>query len=136
MNNIQPRTALYALAYGLFIWFEATLSIRWFADWIFIPGNSSATFALFALTPALVYAFGWFFYRMFATPRDERAAAAILICAVGLIADAAALGWNDMVFPDLDFDQQRLLASWIAWAYGTGLISGLWPRKLPLLPQA
>ena len=134
MNMIQPRTALFALGYGALIWFEATLTIRFLGDSIFIPENLQFTAALFALTPLIVYAVGWCFFYMLKTPREERAAAAILICAIGLVGDAAVLGWSTTVLPDLDMEQQRLFASWVAWAYGTGLLSGLWPSKMPGVP--
>ena len=134
MSIIQPRTALYALGYGALVWLEATLTIRFLGDWIFMPEDPRGSLALFALTPLIVFAVGWCFFYMLKTPREERAAAAILICAIGLVGDAAVLGWNTTVFPDLDAGQQRLFASWVAWAYGTGLLSGLWPRKMPGVP--
>ncbi len=33
-------------------------------------------------------------------------------------------------------EQQRLFASWVVWAYGTGLLSGLWPRRMPFMPTS
>ena len=134
MSMIQQRTALYALGYGALIWLEATLTIRYLGNWIFMPQDMQATAALFALTPLVVYAVGWCFFYMFKTPREERAAAAILICAIGLVGDALVLGWSTTVYPDFDADQQRLFASWVAWAYGTGLLSGLWPSRMPGVP--
>ena len=136
MSMISQRTALFAIGYGLLIWFEATLMIRWFGNWVFRPDDLQMTLALFAATFLVVYAVGWFFFWSFRTPRDERAAAAILICAIGLVADAAVLGASSQVFPGFSPAQQQLFASWVAWAYGTGLLSGLWPRKMPLLPAA
>ncbi len=136
MTMIPQRVALYALGYGFLIWFEATLIIRWLGDLIFAPDNMAWTVGLFAATPALVYAIGWFFFATFQTPRGARAAAAILICAIGLMADAAVIGWIDVVLPGLTPDQERLFASWIVWAYGIGLLSGLWPRNLARVPAA
>lgn len=136
MNMISQRTALFAIGYGLLIWFEATLLIRWFGDWLFVAGNTNAVLALFAATVLAVFAVGWCFFWTFRTPREERAAAAILICAIGLVADAAVLSASGEVFPGFSPAQQQLFASWVAWAYGTGLISGLWPRNMPLLPAA
>ncbi len=133
---ISPRLALWALAYGLLIWFEATLIIRWAGDLIFIPENKIWTIGGFVVTAALVFAVGWFFFATFQTPPAARAASAILICAVGLIADAFVFSWIDTVFPDMSSEQQRLFAVWIVWAYGVGLISGLWPQKLIRVPQA
>lgn len=134
MTMISQRTAIYALAFGLLIWFEATLTARWLGDYIFVPSDMSRTIMLFALTPAIVYAVGWFFFYTFQTPREARASAAILICAIGLVANAAVLGWIDMVLPDMDVAEGRLFASWVAWAYGIGLLSGLWPRHLARVP--
>ena len=136
MTMISRRAALYAVGYGLLIWFEATLTLRYLGDWVFVPGDANWTVGVFGLTPLVVYAIGWFFFVAFQTPRETRAAAAILICAVGLIADAAVIVWIDIVLPDMSQAQEHLFASWIAWAYGIGLLSGLWPRNLARVPAA
>lgn len=132
---IAPRVALWALGYGLLIWFEATLIIRWAGDLIFVPGNTPWTVGTFVVTVALAYAIGWFFFYAFQTPPAQRAAAAILICAVGLIADGFTTIFIDTVFPQMTPEQDRLFTAWIAWAYGIGLISGLWPARLPRVPR-
>ena len=134
MNLIRPRTALFAVGYGLLIWFEATIMIRWLGEWIFLPQSTPFTVALFAATVLVVYSVGWCFFYMFRTPHVERAASAVLICAAGLIANAAVIGWNAQVFPSFTPEQHRLFASWVVWAYGTGLISGIWPRQMPFMP--
>ena len=134
MTLIRPRTALFAVGYGLLIWFEATIMIRWLGEWIFLPQSTPFTVALFAATVLVVYSVGWCFFYMFRTPHVERAASAVLICAAGLIANAAVIGWNAQVFPSFSPEQHRLFASWVVWAYGTGLISGIWPRQMPFMP--
>ncbi len=134
MTLIRPRTALFAVGYGLLIWFEATIMIRWLGEWIFLPQSTPFTVALFAATVLVVYSVGWCFFYMFRTPHVERAASAVLICAAGLIANAAVIGWNAQVFPSFTPEQHRLFASWVVWAYGTGLISGIWPRQMPFMP--
>lgn len=136
MNLIRTRTALFAIGYGLLIWFEATIMIRWLGEWIFLPESTPFTVTLFAATVVVVYTVGWCFFYMFRTPHEERAAAAVLICAAGLIANAAVIGWNAQVFPSFSPEQHRLYASWVAWAYGTGLLSGLWPRRMPFMPTS
>lgn len=134
MTLIRPRTALFAVGYGLLIWFEATIMIRWLGEWVFLPQSTPFTIALFAVTVLVVYSIGWCFFYMFRTPHVERAASAVLICAAGLIANAAVIGWNAQVFPSFTPEQHRLFASWVVWAYGTGLISGIWPRQMPFMP--
>ena len=133
---ISQRVALWALGYGLLIWFESTIIIRWAGDLVFVPESPVWTAGAFAITAALVFAIGWFFFATFQTPPPARAAAAILICAVGLVADAAVFGWIDDVFPQMTAAQERLFACWVAWAYGLGLISGLWPTTLLRVPAA
>ena len=131
---ITQRTALYALAYGLLIWFEATLMIRWAGDLIFVPESVPWTVGSFVITAWLVFAVGWFFFYTFQTAPIVRAQAAILICAVGLVADAFVTLAIDRVFPDMTAPQERLFAAWLAWAYGIGLVSGLWPLRMPRVP--
>jgi len=133
---ISSRLALWALAYGLFIWLEATLIIRWAGDLIFVPESAFWTIGTFVVTAGVVFAVGWFFFATFQTPPPTRAAAAILICAIGLVADAFVFGGIDVVFPHMTAGQQRLFACWVPWAYGIGLISGLWPKRLARVPAA
>jgi hypothetical protein len=133
---ISTRLALWAVGYGLLIWFEATLIIRWAGDWIFVPGDTVWIAGTFAVTSVVVFLVGWFFFASFQTPPLARAAAALLICATGLMADAFVLAWIDVVFPDMDAGQERLFAVWLAWAYGLGLLSGIWPKYLPRVPAA
>ncbi|MBL9096089.1 MAG: DUF5367 family protein [Alphaproteobacteria bacterium] len=131
---IPTRLALWAIAYGLLIWFEATLMIRFLGNYLLVPGNTLLTVAVFALTVPLVVAIGWFFFAAFQTRPLERAIAAILICAAGLIADAFVFVWIENVFPVMSETQGRMFASWLLWAYGIGLLSGVWPRRLPRVP--
>ena len=131
---ISQRLALWALAYGIFIWLEATLIIRFAGDLIFVPESMAWTIGGFVVTAVLAFAIGWFFFATFQTPPAARAAAAIFICAIGLIGDAFVFSWIDTVFPQMTAEQQRLFACWVAWAYGVGLISGLWPKNLMRVP--
>ena len=65
---------------------------------------------------------------------DKRNGAAIVICAAGLVADAFLTLSIDRVFPDMTSAQERLFAAWLAWAYGIGLVSGIWPARMPRVP--
>lgn len=131
---ISRRVALWALGYGLLIWFEAALTIRLAGDLIFVPNSAVWTIGVFVVTAWLVFAIGWFFFYTFQTPPRERAAAAIVICAAGLVADAFLTLSIDRVFPDMTGAQERLFAAWLAWAYGIGLVSGIWPERMPRVP--
>lgn len=131
---ISNRLALYAMAYGLLIWFEATVIVRWFGGFVLIPGNTLLTVAVFLLTVPLVFAIGWFFFTAFQTKPLERAVTTILICAAGLVADAFVFVWIENVFPVMSATQERMFASWLLWAYGLGLLSGIWPARLPRVP--
>ena len=133
---ITPRLTLWALAYGLLFWFEATLIVRWAGNYVFVPGDTLRTIAVFVAAVPLVLAIGWFFFAAFKTRPHERAVSAILICAAGLIADAFIFVWIENVFPAMSTTQARLFASWLLWAYGIGLLSGIWPTKLARVPVA
>ena len=136
---ISPRLALWALAYGLLIWFEATLIIRWAGDLFFVPGNTVWTIGgLRRYGRRSSFAIGWFFFAAFQDAaartggcRDpdlrRRVLSPMRSCSV----------WIDNVFPaHVGRHKQRLFASWLAWAYGIGLISGMWPQKLLRVPAA
>jgi hypothetical protein len=125
-----------AVGYGLLIWFEATLIIRWAGDLIFIPESLVWTIGGFAITAAIVFACGWFFFATFQTAPPARAAAAIVICATGLLANVAVFAWIGDVFPEMTFAQQQVFTCWVAWSYGLGLLTGVWPRSLARVPAA
>jgi hypothetical protein len=133
---ISRRLALWAVAYGLLIWFEATVIVRWMGNYVLVPGHTAWTVGVFLLTVPLVFAIGWFFFATFQTNRLERAIATILICAAGLVADAFVFVWIENVFPVMSATQERMFASWLLWAYGLGLLSGVWPANLPRVPAS
>ena len=131
---LSRRLTLWALGYGLLVWFETTLIIRWAVNIIFVPDSLPWTIGGFVVTAGLVFVVGWVFFTTFKTPPAARAASAIVICSVGLVADACVFGWINLVFPDMTLPQQRLFAGWVAWAYGIGLVSGIWPKHLYRVP--
>ena len=133
---ISQRLSLWAIAYGLLIWFEATVIVRWVGNYVLVPGNTTLTIAVFVLTVPLVFAIGWFFFTAFQTRPLERAITTILICAAGLVADSFVFVWIENVFPIMSATQERVFASWLLWAYGLGLLSGVWPARLPRVPVA
>ncbi len=133
---ISRRLALWAIGYGLLIWFEATMIFRWLGNYVLVTGNTPWTILVFAAAVPLVFAIGWFFFATFKTKPFERAVAAILICAAGLIADAFVFVWIENVFPVMNTTQARMFASWLLWAYGIGLLSGVWPRRLRWVPES
>lgn len=133
---ISTRLTLWAVGYGLLIWFEATLIIRWVGNLIFVPGDTVWMGGVFFVTSVAVFLIGWSFFAWFRTPPPTRTAAALIICATGLIADAIVLSWLDVVFPEMNAAQARLFAIWLSWAYGLGLLSGVWPKSLPYVPSA
>jgi hypothetical protein len=131
---ISSRLTAWALGYGLVVWFETTLIIRWFVDLIFIPDSLVWTVGGFAITAGLVFVVGWVFFAWMKTPPVQRMASAIIICSIGLVADAFVFAYIDQVFPSMTLEQQRLFAGWVVWAYGIGLVSGIWPRHLYWVP--
>ena len=131
----RPLT-LWAIGYGLLVWFETTIIIRWAVNLIFIPDSLAWTIGGFVVTAGLAFTVGWVFFSWFKTPPATRAASAVVICAVGLVANAFVFAWINDVFPNMTPEQQRLFAGWVVWAYGIGLISGIWPKNLLRVPAA
>ena len=134
---MQPSTrlALWAIGYGLLIWFEATIIIRWAGDLIFVPDNLAWTIATFMVSVVIVFLVGWTFFATFQTPPSARMGAAVLIVAVGLVAETFVFLRIEGVFPDMTLAQQREFAAWVVWSYGLGLLSALWPRLLWRVPS-
>jgi len=131
---LSRRLTLWSLGYGLLIWFEAALTIRLLGNYIFVPDRLIWMALIFAGTAVLAFAIGWFFFQWFQTTPAQRAATALLICAVGLIGDTAVLMLPDFFFPGMTKDQLFWFSAWFAWGYGIGLLSGLWPRFLYGVP--
>jgi hypothetical protein len=90
---------------------------------------------VFLAAVGLVYGAGYFFYRMFMLTPFERADAAILICATGLIADVPVFLYPEIFFPDLSAALTPWITGWIAWGYAVGIVTGVFPRHLPGLPK-
>jgi hypothetical protein len=131
---LSLRQTLWALSYGLLIWFEAALTIRFLSFYIFRPGDLTWMAGIFGGTAILAFGLGWFYFSVFQTTPAQRVASALLICAVGLIGDAIILMKPDVFFPGMTHEQLALFAAWFVWGYGLGVISGLWPRALYGVP--
>jgi hypothetical protein len=131
---LSRNLTLWAIGYGLLIWFEAALTIRILGNYIFVPDHLVWMAMIFAGTAALAFAIGWFFFQWFQTTPPQRAGSALLICAVGLIGDTIVLMQPDLFFPGMTKDQVAWFGAWFAWGYGVGLLSGLWPRVLYGVP--
>jgi hypothetical protein len=126
---------IWAVIYGLYIWVQATLTIRWFGSYIFLPNEPAIMAGVFLVTVGMVYGAAYFFYKMFALTAFQRADAAILICAAGLVADIPVFLYWHIFFPDLSTALTPWVAAWIMWGYGIGILTGVVPRHLPGLPQ-
>lgn len=131
---LTPRLTLWSLGYGLLIWFEAALTIRFLGNYIFVPDRLMWMAIIFGGTAVLAFAIGWFFFQWFQTTPPQRAATALIICAVGLLGDTIVLMLPDLFFPGMTKEQLAWFSAWFAWGYGVGLISGLWPRVLYGVP--
>ena len=125
----------WAVLYGLYIWVQATLTIRWFGDAIFRPGEPFYMAFVFVVTIGLVYGAGWFFYRMFKLNGLDRAIAGIVICAAICFANIPALLNTSWFFPDIKAGQLPWLAAWDLWGIGVGILTGILPNNLPGMSQ-
>jgi predicted Na+-dependent transporter len=126
----------WAVVYGLYIWVQATLTIRWFGYAVIMPDDPAYMGIVFLVTILVVYGVGYFFFRPFRLAPGDRAAATILICAPGLLADVLVILFYNEFFPDAAPNTLPVFAAWVLWAYGVGAISGVWPSHLPGLPRS
>lgn len=126
---------MWAIGYGLLIWFEATIIIRWAGDLIFVPESVPWTVGTFLVSAVLVFVVGWAFFATFQTPPASRTTSAILIVAVGLLANTFVFLHIDAVFPEMTLAQQHQFAAWTVWSYGLGQLSAIWPKRLWRVPS-
>lgn len=126
---------VWAVLYGLYIWLQATLTIRWFGDSIFVPSEPLLMLAVFLVSIGLVYGAGYFFFKLFALNPFQRADAAILICAAGLIADIPVLLYQPFFLPHMTAEQLPWFAAWVFWGYGVGILTGVFPKHIAGLPK-
>ncbi len=131
---LSRRLTLWALGYGVLIWFEAALTIRVLGGYIFRPTDLSWMALIFAGTAILAYAIGYFYFQWFQTTPPQRAASALVICAAGLLGNTIVLMQPAFFFPGMTQEQLAWFAAWFAWGYGLGLLSGIWPARLPRVP--
>jgi hypothetical protein len=131
---LSRRLTLWALGYGLLIWLEAAAMIRFLGHYIFVPERPDWMALVFVVTALLAYGIGWFYFLWLKTTPAQRAASALLICAVGLIGDTVVLMQPNFFFPGMTKEQLAWFSAWFAWGYGVGLLSGLWPRWLYGVP--
>jgi hypothetical protein len=126
---------VWAVLYGLYIWVQATLTIRWFGDSIFRPDDPFFMAIVFLVSVGLVYGAGYFFYKLFMLTPFQRADAGILICSAGLLADIPVFLYRDLFFPDMTAAQLPWFAAWVIWGYGIGILTGVFPRHIVGLPK-
>lgn len=126
---------IWAVLYGLYIWVQATLSIRWFGDVIFVPNDPFYMSIVFLVSLGLVYGAGYFFFKLFALAPFQRADAAILICAAGLFADIPVFLYKEFFFPDMTAEQFPWFAAWVIWGYAVGILTGVLPKHIAGLPK-
>jgi hypothetical protein len=126
---------IWAVLYGLYIWVQATLTIRWVGDSIFKPDDPLFMVIVFVVSFGLVYGAGYFFFKLFKLNPFQRADAAILICAAGLLADIPVFLYTDFFFPDMTAEQFPWFAAWVVWGYGVGILTGVFPKRLAGLPE-
>lgn len=126
---------VWAVLYGLYIWVQATLTIRWFGDSIFKPDDPVFMAVVFLVSAGLVYGAGYFFYKLFMLNPFQRADAGILICAAGLLADIPVFLYMSFFFPDMTAAQVPWFAAWVIWGYGIGILTGVVPKHITGLPK-
>ena len=131
---LSTRLTLWAFAYGLLIWFEAAMTVRFLGNFIFRPADLPWMAGIFGGTAVLAFGIGYFFFQWFQTTPPQRAASALLICAVGLIGNTVVLMQPALFFPGMTQEQLAWFAAWFAWGYGLGLLSGILPVRLPGVP--
>jgi hypothetical protein len=126
---------VWALLYGLYIWVQVTLTIRWFGDWIFKPDDAVFMGIVFLASVGLVYGAGYFFYKLFMLSPFQRADAGVLICAAGLLADIPVFLHKSFFFPDMTPEQFPWFAAWAIFGYGVGILTGVFPKHIAGLPK-
>jgi hypothetical protein len=126
---------IWAVLYGLYIWAQATLTIRWFGGFILRPDDPVFMSVVFLVTVGLVYGVGYFFYKLFMLDPFQRADAGILICAAGLIADIPVFLYASVFFPDMTPEQFPWFAAWVVWGFGVGILTGVIPKHIAGLPK-
>lgn len=120
---------IWAFLYGLYIWFQATLTIRFFPNEIFKPDDPLFMVAVFAFSGLAVYAAAWVFFRLFDLGIRHRFEAVALICGAGLFADIGVAIYIRDVFPAMDPRAHGWFAAWVFWGYAVGLMTPFWPRR-------
>jgi Family of unknown function (DUF5367) len=113
------------LGYGFSIWFIATLAIRFFGQWFFLPKSLVAVIILFVVSIPVMWGMMQVAYRMSGVKASERLLGATYVIVPGLLLDGLIYAFPNTLMPNLSSASAGLVAAWLLWCYGWVLITAL-----------
>jgi hypothetical protein len=127
-RSFNPR---FWLAFGLTVWFVATVALRFFGQWIFLPDSVLAVTILFAASIPVMFALMQMAYSMTKVQPTEKLLGAVYVIVPGLLLDGLLYAAPTVLMPNLSVAQAGLVAAWLLWCYGWVLVTALFnPSKL------
>ncbi|WP_143416170.1 DUF5367 family protein [Geobacillus sp. E263] len=120
---------MYFFIWGFLVWLGATLIFRLFGHFFFNPENALLLLLSYLLVVPLIFLLTYPLYKLKGLTKDERLKAAIFIVLPGMFIDTIVLVVFTDVFTNLPVESDRYFGSWLLWAYGLILITGLPLKK-------
>lgn len=121
----QGYRPLLFLTWGLVLWLAATAIFRLAGHWFLVPGNRLLLGLTYYGAVPLIALVTLPLYSWFRLESNTRVRAAVLIALPGMLLDMVTTLLFDQVFPNLEPTAGAPFASWLFWAYGLILVSGL-----------
>jgi len=116
---------------GFLIWLIATIALRFTGQYVFrSTATGSALLLLLVSLPVLV----WIARRCFQSgaSAQERAFAAIVLVAPGMLLDTFSTIWFSRVFPNIRADAAPLFGGWLLFCNIVVLLTAILSRRKPL----
>lgn len=125
-QQAQPKyRPLYFTGWGLLLWAAATLIFRLAGHWFLVPESGLLLGAAYYGAVPVIALVTLPVYRLCRLDANTRLRAAVLIALPGIALDIFAMLLFSRIFPNLQAGSMGPFASWLFWAYGLILASGL-----------
>lgn len=121
----SSRYKKLSLVFGFTIWLMATLAFRFWENSFFFIDDLTVMSSLFIITiPVLYLLIKWFFNKL-KLNKSQITESVIFMSVPGMVLDAFAIKYHNLVFPTMSKEEIIVLASWVVWAYVVVLVIGL-----------
>jgi len=115
--------------YGLAIWIAGTVVLRFWGQYLLLPGDSQRTLILFAASFPLI---AWLMRRLLRRSRvreEDWPAGAVCLLLPTLVLDPFSSAFFPMIFPNMAAEAAGIFGGWMLWCCAAGLVGASLGRR-------